>query len=56
MNEQKMEDVMDTALKPEEIWVYSLEDYFYFKGRIHCLLQKEKRTDRWPREPPDQRV
>lgn len=56
MNEQKAEDVRDTALKLEEIRVYSPEDYFYLKGWIHCLLLKEKCVDRQPRKPPGETV
>lgn len=41
MNEQKMEDIKDTALKLNEIRVCHPEDYFYLKGWIHCLLKKE---------------
>lgn len=40
MNIQKEEDVKDTALKLNEIKMYSQEDYFYLKSFIHCLLQK----------------
>lgn len=51
MNEQKDEDVKDedvkdTALKLDEIREYHPEDYFYIKGWIHCLLQKEKEKSR----------
>ena len=42
MNEKKVTDVKDTALKLNEIRLYYPEDYFYLKGWIHCLLQKEK--------------
>lgn len=42
MNAQKVEDVKDTALKLDEIRVHRPEDYFYLKGWIHCLLQKEE--------------
>lgn len=38
-----MEDVKDTALKLNEIRTDSPEEYFYLKGWIHCLLQKEKK-------------
>lgn len=45
MNEQEMkvQDVRDTAIKLDEIRLYSPEDYFYIKGYIHALLQHEKR-------------
>lgn len=43
MNAQKVEDVKDTALKLDEIRVHRPEDYFYLKGWIHCLLQKEEK-------------
>ena len=46
MNAQKAEDVKDTALKLDEIRIHCPEDYFYLKGWIHCLLQKEDRGDR----------
>lgn len=42
MLQQKIEDVRDIALKLDEIKTYCPEDYFYLKGWIHCLLQKEK--------------
>ncbi len=54
MNTQKVEDVKDTALKLDEIRVYNPEDYFYLKGWIHCLLQKENEKSRQPRKPPMQ--
>lgn len=43
MNTQKIEDIKDMALKLDEIKIYCPEDYFYLKGWIHCLLQKENR-------------
>lgn len=46
MNEQKDEDVKDTALKLDEIRKYHPEDYFYIKGWIHCLLQKANEKSR----------
>lgn len=52
MNAQKVEDVKDTALKLDEIRIYHPEDYFYLKGWIHCLSQKENRANRQPRKPP----
>ena len=42
MDIQKMEDVKDTALKLEKIREECPENYFYLKGWIHCLLQKEE--------------
>lgn len=44
MNAEKLKDVKDTALKLEVIHTQSPTDYFYLKGWIHCLLQKEKHT------------
>lgn len=44
MSKQKAEDTKDTALKLDEIRTYCPEDYFYLKGWIHCLLQKEDRN------------
>ncbi len=41
MSEQKADDVKNMALKLGEIKVRHPEDYFYIKGWIHCLLQKE---------------
>ena len=43
MNALKVDDVKDTALKLDEIRVHHPEDYFYLKGWIHCLLQKENK-------------
>lgn len=54
MNAQKVEDVKDTALKLDEIRVCHPEDYFYLKGWIHCLLQKQDEKSRQPRTPPMQ--
>ncbi len=54
MNTNKVEDVKDTALKLDEIKLYHPEDYFYLKGWIHCLLQKENEKSRQPRKPPMQ--
>ena len=54
MNAQKVEDVRDTALKLDKIRANYPEDYFYLKGWIHCLLQKESRNDHQPRRPPSQ--
>lgn len=55
MNTQKVEDVKDTALKLDEIRICRPEDYFYLKGWIHCLLQKEEeKSSRQPRKPPMQ--
>lgn len=54
MNAQKVEDVKDTALKLDEIRICRPEDYFYLKGWIHCLLQKEEEKCRQPRKPPMQ--
>lgn len=46
MTEQKAEDVKDTAIKLDEIRTHHPEDYFYLKGWIHCLLQKENTADK----------
>jgi hypothetical protein len=54
MNAQKVEDVRDIALKLDKIRANYPEDYFYLKGWIHCLLQKESRNDNQPRRPPGQ--
>jgi hypothetical protein len=43
MNIQEMEDVKDMALKLDEIRTHCPEDYFYLKGWIHYLLQKEEK-------------
>lgn len=42
MNVQEIEDIKDTALKLDAIRTCCPEDYFYIKGWIHCLLQKEE--------------
>ena len=52
MNMQKVEDIKDTALKLNEIRNYCPEDYFYLKGWIHCLLQKEEVDTMSSRNPP----
>ncbi|MDE7477284.1 MAG: hypothetical protein K2M91_04920 [Lachnospiraceae bacterium] len=44
MNVQEMEDIKDTALKLDAIRACYPEDYFYLKGWIHCLLQKEEKS------------
>lgn len=54
MNAQKNEDVKDIALKLDEIRVCHPEDYFYLKGWIHCLLQKENEKSRLSRKSPKQ--
>lgn len=45
MTTQKLEDIKDTAVKLDEIHSQSPEDYFYLKGWIHCLLQKENKNN-----------
>ena len=50
MNAQKVEDVKDTALKLDEIRMCCPEDYFYLKGWIHCLVQKQDEKNRHPRK------
>lgn len=44
MTEQKAADVKDTAIKLDEIRTQHPEDYFYLKGLIHGLLQKEEHS------------
>lgn len=56
MNAQKVEDVKDTALKLDEIRACNPEDYFYLKGWIHCLLQKENEKSRQLRKSSMQTV
>lgn len=41
MNLQK-ENVRDIAIKLDKIYKKHPEDFFYIKGWIHCMLQKEK--------------
>lgn len=41
MTNQDIKDVKDTAIKLNEIRAYCPDDYFYLKGWIHCLLQKD---------------
>ena len=53
MNMKTVEDVKDTAIKLDAIKAQSPEDYFYLKGWIHCLLQKEDSGSQ-PRKPPKQ--
>ena len=48
MDIKKMDDVKDTALKLEKIKEECPENYFYLKGWIHCLLQKEEKSRRQP--------
>lgn len=36
------EDVRDIAIKLDKIYMQHPEDFFFIKGWIHCLLQKEK--------------
>lgn len=45
MNVQEIEDIKDTALKLDAIKAHYPEDYFYLKGWIHCLLQKEEKSN-----------
>lgn len=56
MNAQNIEDVKDIALKLDEIRERCPEDYFYLKGWIHCLLQKEERSDIHNHKSPSQTV
>jgi len=34
------EDIREVAMKFDEVFRISPEDYYYLKGFIHCLLQK----------------
>jgi len=52
MNAQKAEDVKNMAVKLNSIYSCCPEDYYYLKGWIHCLLQKEDRTCRHMDKPP----
>lgn len=52
MNTKKIEDIKDTAFKLDEIRSNCPEDYFYLKGWIHCLTQKENKRIDQPRKPP----
>lgn len=45
MSEEKEEDIKNTAFKLNEIYSQYPEDYFYLKGWIHCLLEKEKNDE-----------
>lgn len=38
------EDVRDVAIKLDEIYTEHPEDFFFIKGWIHCLLQKENKA------------
>ena len=51
---QKVEDTKDTTLKLDKIREHCPEDYFYLKGWIHCLLQKESRRNSQLHRPPRQ--
>ena len=51
MNAQKVEDIKDTALKLDEIRSRNPEDYFYLKGWIHCLLQKQSAISKQLQKP-----
>lgn len=42
MNEKKIEDVKDTALKLDKIRTCSPDEFYYIKGWIHCLLYREE--------------
>lgn len=46
MNTNKIEDAKDTAMKLDKIRIRCPEDYYYLKGWIHCLLQKEEKEER----------
>lgn len=56
MTVKKTEDVKDTVLKLDEIRTRRPEDYFYLKGWIHCLLQKEEISDNRQRNPTKQLI
>lgn len=40
--EKDNEDMLNVALKLDEIREKSPEDYFYLKGWIHCLFYRDK--------------
>ncbi len=40
--EKDTEDMLNVALKLDEIRKKSPEDYFYLKGWIHCLSNRDK--------------
>lgn len=48
---EDVKDVKDIALKLNEIKVHCPEDYFYLKGWIHGLLQKENKERQSRKEP-----
>lgn len=50
MNTQKVKDVRDTAMELNKIYVHCPEDFFFLKGWIHCLLQKENTVYQQPRK------
>lgn len=56
MNTQKAEDIKDIALKLNAIKNSCPDDYFYLKGWIHCLLQKEGTNDMVSRSFPKKKV
>ncbi len=56
MNAQKAEDIKDTALKLNAIRNCSPDDYFYLKGWIHCLLQKQMAGEGASRKLPRQKA
>lgn len=51
MNQQKVKDVRETAMDLNKIYVHCPEDFFFLKGWIHCLLQKEDTVYRQLSEP-----
>lgn len=56
MNTQKAEDIKEIALKLNAIKNSCPDEYFYLKGWIHCLLQKEGIDDMVSRSYPKQKV
>lgn len=42
MNEKNREDVKDTALKLDKIRSYFPEQFYYIKGCIYSLLEREE--------------
>lgn len=42
MGQEKNEDLKDVAMKLEKIRNSNPENYYYIKGWIHCLSQKDK--------------
>ncbi len=56
MNTQKAEDIKEIALKLNAIKNSCPNDYYYLKGWIYCLLQKEGIDDMISYSSPKQKV